>query len=58
MSDLHILHVDMDAFTPRSRCADGPGLRGKPVVVGGMYGRGVVCSATYGAPSACGRRCR
>ena len=49
MFDRAILHLDLDAFFVSVECLHNPVLRGKPLIVGGQSGRGVVTCCSYEA---------
>lgn len=44
-----VMHADMDAFYAAIEQLDDPSLRGRPVLIGGREGRGVVLTASYEA---------
>ena len=44
-----VLHIDMDAFFASCEQLTRPTLKGRPVLVAGVTGRGVVAGASYEA---------
>jgi len=44
-----VIHVDMDAYFAAVEQRDNPAYLGKPVIIGGLSGRGVVSTASYEA---------
>ena len=49
MFDRAILHLDLDAFFVSVECLHNDALRGKPLIIGGHAGRGVVTCCSYEA---------
>lgn len=49
MYERAVLHLDLDSFFVSVECLRDDALRGKPLIIGGMGGRGVVASCSYEA---------
>lgn len=49
MFERAILHLDLDAFFVSVECLHNSALRGRPLIIGGSQGRGVVASCSYEA---------
>lgn len=47
--DRSIVHMDLDSFFVSVECLRNPGLKGKPLIIGGSSDRGVVASCSYEA---------
>lgn len=43
----NIIHLDLDAFFVAVECKNNPKLLGKPLIIGGSKGRGVVAACSY-----------
>ena len=45
--DRNIIHLDLDAFFVAVECRKNPKLGGRPLIIGGSSGRGVVAACSY-----------